>query len=573
MAGIPDFQSRRSVVNSRKGMVSSTQPLATAAGLKVLEKGGNAPMAAVAVAAGLCLTEPMSVSIGGDAFSIFYENSTKKLRGINGSGRTPKAASLDGLRAAGVDGPRIPSDSIFSVTVPGTIAMWVDVFEKWGNGKVTLAEALEPVAAMAEEGFPVSHVSSSMWAKEVGKLLNASDNGVDMLTSEKQAPKESEVFVNKKYANALRKIGKEGKDGFYKGEIAQNIVNAVKKKGGVMELEDLANHESLFLDPISLNYVGVNLNELPPNGNGIVALQALGTLRQLDRQGVIDLSKFEHNSADYLHAVIETLKYAFKDGDEYITDPDKLDYDIEDLLTDDYLNGRAKLFNPKQANFDFDHGTIDPRQKSDTVYFSVTDSEGNACSFINSVYEHFGSGVIPDDSGFVLQNRGCNFNLCPGTRNVYGSHKRPYHTIIPAMVTNPEDGSLYASYGVMGGFMQPQGHVQVLNNLRLFGMNPQDALDAPRICLYPDTDEYKDEGKGSSSPVSTQNHCVVGIEDGVPEDVVKELEKRGHKVKVMKGLDKRSLFGRGQVIRKDNESGVFFAGSDPRGDGAAVPQL
>lgn len=565
------FASRRSVVHSKKGIVSSTQPLASAAGLKVLEKGGNAAMASVAVAAALCSLEPMMVSVGGDAFAIFYENSTKKLHGINGSGRTPKAATIDLLKESGVKGPRIPQDSIHSVTVPGAVAAWVDVYEKWGNGKVSLEEALEPVAQLIEDGHPVSHVSAQLWGKEVEKLLNTSKNGVDLLTSEKKAPKEGEVFANKHYARVLRKIGKEGKDGFYKGEIAEKIVKIVKEKGGVMTLEDLADHKSLFVDTVSMEFAGVKLQELPPNGQGLVALQALGILKQLDKEGKIDISKFEHNSADYLHALIETLKYSFKDAEEFVTDIEKLDYDVNGLLSESYLAERAKLFDAKKSNTDFDHGSINPMHKTDTVYFAVTDAEGNACSFINSVYGAFGSAIVPDDCGFVLQNRGCNFNLTEGTRNVYGPSKRPYHTIIPAMITNPDD-SLYAAFGVMGGFMQPQGHIQVLSNMRLFGFDPQQALDAPRICLYADSD-YKDDGLGPDSPICTQNRCVVGIEEGVSDKVVKELENRGHKVKVLKGLEKRSLFGRGQIIRKNNETGVFSSGGELRGDGAAIAQI
>jgi gamma-glutamyltranspeptidase/glutathione hydrolase len=371
-------------------------------------------------------------------------------------------------------------------------------------------------------------------------------------------------------ASVFRSIAKDGKDGFYKGRVAEAIVQVVKDRDGVMTLEDLASHTTKFVDTVTIETdQGVKLHELPPNGHGIVALIAAGIIKQLDRKGVIDLKSMEHNSVEYLHLIIETLKFAFKDGEEYITDIDKLDYNVEDLLTDAYLAERARLFDPTKANPDFDHGVINPKYRSDTVYFTASDSEGNACSFINSLYQGFGSGVIPKGCGFCLQNRGSNFNLTPGTRNSLEGGKRPYHTIIPAAITNA-DGSLLATYGVMGGFMQPQGHLQVLYNLSLFGFNPQSALDAPRICLDADP-ESEDNGLGADSPVSTAT-TIVSVEQGVDPEVIEELKKLGHKVVVPAS---HQGFGRGQVIKKTVSNGklVWSAGSDMRADGCALPQI
>jgi gamma-glutamyltranspeptidase/glutathione hydrolase len=301
-----------------------------------------------------------------------------------------------------------------------------------------------------------------------------------------------------------------------------------------------------------------------------VALQALGIIKQLEARNVISLDELEHNSAEYLHVIIEALKLAFKDGEEYIADPAKADIDYSDLLKDDYLFERSKLFDPNSANNNFDHGLLDPSRKSDTSYFTVTDGDGSACSFINSNFETFGSGVVPPQCGFALQNRGANFNLKPDTRNVFEGGKRPYHTIIPAMITN-SDESLYATYGVMGGFMQPQGHLQVLINLVIFEFNPQQALDAPRICLTNDT-ASKDSGRGAQSPVSSAR-TIVQCEKGIPPDVIKKLKGLGHNVNVP---EKFHTFGRGQVIKKRiDERGqiVYAAGSDMRGDGAAIPYI
>lgn len=567
------FNSRRSVVHSKKGMAASTQPLASSVGIRILEKGGNAAMAAVGMAAAMGVLEPQMTGLGGDVFSLFYDAKTKQVYGINGSGHSPKAVSVDLLRKDGVQGSRIPGSSVHSITVPGAVAAWCDVVEKWGNGKLTLDEILEPAIDLAGDGTPVSAISSQMWVNGKQKLLNASPNAKELLNSQGDAPKEGEMFVNSNMAKTLRRIADAGRDGFYKGFTADAIIETLKAKGGVMTHEDLASHKSTFVKPISFSLDDeVRLHEIPPNGQGLVALIALGIIKQLNKQGIIDLKSLKHNSVEYLHLISECLKFAFKDGEEYITDYEKMDYDVNYFLSEAYLADRAKLFDPTKVNKDFDHGVLNPKYRSDTSFFTCTDSEGNACSFIASLYTGFGSGVIPKECGFALQNRGSNFNLTPGTRNCLAGGKRPYHTIIPAMLTNEMNNSLYATYGVMGGFMQPQGHLQVLLNLSLFGLNPQSALDAPRLCLNADPDG-EDSGLGADSPVSTPE-TLVYLEEGISEDVVTSLSKMGHKVKSVRGVA-RGVFGRGQVIRASISNGrlVYSAGSDLRGDGCAIAQI
>ncbi|CAN6598170.1 hypothetical protein TRVA0_001S05402 [Trichomonascus vanleenenianus] len=567
-----NFNSRRSVVYSTKGIVSSTQPLASAAGLKILENGGNAAEAAVAVAAAISVTEPMSNSIGGDAFALFYDAKSGTVKGFNGSGKSPAGLSVDFIREQGISGDQIPDESVHTITVPGAIAAWEDVVKTWGNGKLTLGEIIQPAIELAEEGFPVSEVCSHMWKESTKKILSRKAGAGKDLTIDGRAPVEGEIFRNPYLAESLKRVAAQGRDGFYKGKTADKIVEVIKELGGVMTHEDLEAHKTLFLEPVTMGVENsdLKLNELPPNGQGIVALQALGTINELVRRGTIDLTKMKHNSVEYLHVIIETLKYGFKDAEEYVTDVEKLDYDVEQLLSREYLSKRADLFDPAKANKDFSHGVINPLHKSDTVYFTVSDQYGNACSFITSVFQSFGSGVVPSECGFPLQNRGANFNLVKGTRNCLEPSKRPYHTIIPAMITK-QNGDLYAAYGVMGGFNQPQGHLQVLLNLDLFKLSPQQALDFPRICLYagaPDTGMMM----ASSNPSSSLAETVVGVEEGIDPEVVKGLESLGHKVKVVTGFG-RSLFGRGQIIRKSESHGklVWSAGSDPRGDGAAIP--
>jgi gamma-glutamyltranspeptidase/glutathione hydrolase len=402
-------------------------------------------------------------------------------------------------------------------------------------------------------------------------------------------PNPGQIFKNKNLANTFRTLATEGKKGFYTGRIAEAIIKVTKARGGFLELEDLKNHLELGSEPVTpiskvfkgQGYAktkgkfvdgisgqgtneddhGVRIWEHPPNGQGIVALMALGILEELERCGKIPtFTKDQHNSTEYLHAMIESLRIAFADGSWWVADPNVSKVPSTELISSKYLAERAKLFDPKKANEKtYDHGSP-ARNQSDTVYFAVTDKEGNGISFINSNFHGFGSCIIPQGCGFVLQNRGAGFSLQTGHPNAIAPGKRPYHTIIPAMLTNVHDESLHSVYGVMGGFMQPQGHVQVLLNMLAFKYNPQAALDAPRFCI------------GAEGIPGDGNGRKVFLEDGISEEVCEQLRKMGHDTEIVKGYA-RGVFGRGQLIRSHVEDRltVFSAGSDPRGDGGAYP--
>eukprot|EP00056_Hartaetosiga_gracilis_P010418 m.153573 g.153573 ORF g.153573 m.153573 type:complete len:514 (+) comp13310_c0_seq5:140-1681(+) len=497
-----------------------------------------------------------SHGIGGDAFCLYFDAKTKKVHGINGSGRAPHRLSLDYVRAQGISGKKLPMRSALTVTVPGAPACWCDCVELFGTW--TMEQVLEQAIQMAEEGSPIHFVASHAWQKSEELLTNEKNrHGGDMLMDGTHAPAEGEVMVLPHLANTFKRLAKEGKKGFYEGEVAQAIIDCVQENGGVMTAEDLQTHTSTVVEPISVEFGGKNVYEIPPNGQGITALIAL----QILKQHTDTLEKCEHNSAEYLHILIEAMRLAFADTTYYVADMDKEHVPVDELLSDEYASKRAKLIDMSKAQQDVDKGK--PFASSDTVYFTVVDDEGNACSFINSNYMGFGTGLVPKHCGFTLQNRGANFILEKGHPNCVAPNKRPYHTIIPALATNSDDDSLFMSFGVMGGFMQPQGHVQVLLNMLLFGMNPQEALDAPRFCIGPGHE-------GVSSDV-----C---LEEGIDEKVFEALQAMGHAVEYRTG-EGRSIFGRGQIIQQvhvNDSTGksrrVFACGSDPRGDGMAITQ-
>ncbi|KAF8647927.1 hypothetical protein AX16_006459 [Volvariella volvacea WC 439] len=556
------FPSRRSVVYGTKGVVSSSQPLATEAGLEILRMGGNAADAAVAVSAALNVTEPTSCGAGGDAFCLFYDAKNKVVRALNGSGRSPGKLNIDFARSRGFKG-RIPIHDLNTVTVPGAAAAWVDTVDRFGSGNVTVADVLAPAIRLAEEGAPISELTSIEWQASERLLKKASPNGDELLLNGK-APLPGQLKRNPTLAQTFREIATHGKDGFYKGRIAQAIVDLIQSKGGVMELEDLARHTSTLVEPIKYTYANeLTVYECPPNGQGITALLALGILESMQEQGMIrPLLEMEHNSVEYLHALIESLRLAFADSEWYVTDPEVEHIPLKDLLSKGYLSSRAKLFNPSKASL-VAHGN--PVNSSDTVYFTVTDQWGNACSFIQSNYTGFGTGAVPKECGFTLQNRGYGFVLDEGHPNALKGSKRPYHTIIPALVTRGDE--LFVTYGVMGGYMQPQGHVQVLLNM-LRGFTPQAALDAPRFCISSGTPS-KDTGIASGA------NSEIYFEEGIPLSTVDKLRVMGHDARSVQGF-KRSMLGRGQIIQKvRDQSGqtIWAAGSDPRGDGHAAAQL
>jgi len=524
----------------RNGIIATSQPLATAAGLEILAKGGNAADAAVAAGAALNVTEPTSTGIGGDMFALFYDARTKRVTALNGSGRAPAALTLDRLKKEGIS-TELPPFHAHTITVPGACAGWFDLIEK--HGSLSMAEILTPAIRLANEGFPVAPLTSYSWQRGVERQLRSAPNGQELMINGR-GPKPGEIFRNRGLAHTFEVIARGGKSAFYQGEIAEAIVGVIKAVGGCMSTDDLASHVSTWEEPISVTYRGLRVYECPPNGQGITALIALNILEGFDLAALASLS------VERLHLMIEAMRIAFADSRWYVADPAFSKIPVQELLLKEYANERRKLIDMKQATIGQKHGT--PVSSSDTVYLSVVDKFGNACSFINSNYWGFGTGIVPKDWGFTLQNRGHNFSLDPNHPNVLAPRKRPYHTIIPAMVTRESDDSLYASYGVMGGFMQPQGHVQVLSALVDDGLDPQAALDLPRFCL----DVEESGGR-------------VALEEGMPQETMSGLEKVGHSVYSVSGYD-RALLGRGQVIRRDAETGVLIAGSDPRADGCAM---
>ena len=537
----PNFNSRRSPVYGRRGIVASSQPLATAAGLEILSKSGNAADAAVAAAAALNVTEPTSTGIGGDMFALYFDSHTKQVTALNGSGRAPATLTLDRLKKEGLLADELPPFHAHTVTVPGACAGWCDLIER--HGSLSMSEILAPAIRLAEEGFPVAPLTSYDWTVGAEGQLKSSLNGRE-LTIDGRAPRAGEIFRNPGLAKSLSLIARENKQGFYQGQIAEAIASVIKEAGGCLSEDDLEAHASTWESPISVNYRGLRVYECPPNGQGITALIALNLLEGFD------LSSLPSLSIERMHFMIEVMRLAFADARWYVADPAFSKIPVEGLLSKEYANERRKLINNKRATIEPKRGT--PVASSNTVYLSVVDGSGNACSFINSNYWGFGTGIVPKGWGFTLQNRGHNFSLDPGHPNVLAPRKRPYHTIIPAMVTRESDDSLYASYGVMGGFMQPQGHVQVLSALVDDGLDPQSALDLPRFCI----DVEKAGGR-------------VAIEEGMPMKTIEGLAKLGHAIYKVTGYE-RSLFGRGQIILRDTETGVLCAGSDPRADGCAM---
>lgn len=535
----PQFHLDRKPVISKGGIAASSQVYASQAGIEILKSGGNAADAAVAMAATLNVTEPTSTGLGGDCFALFYQASTHKVYALNGSGRAPAGLTLERLNKEGFK-ESLPPFHPHTITVPGACAGWCDLVERFGA--LSLSQILSSAIRLAEEGFAVAPITAWFWQRAAGRQLAQALNGRE-LTIEGRGPQASEVFRNPGLAKTLRAIAGGGKKAYYEGAIAESIASIVQEAGGCMTTADLAAHQSTWEDPISTLYRGVRIWECPPNGQGLVALLALNLLSQFD---IKDIPAF---SAERLHILIETLRIAFTDGLHFIADPVFQPAPLEDLLSVRYAEERRKLIRPDKAAEHFTYGDLRPGK--DTVYFCVVDGEGNACSFINSNYMGFGTGIVPRGWGFSLQNRGHNFSLNPQHPNRLEPGKRPYHTIIPGMATWEKTGALYGSFGVMGGFMQPQGHVQVLMALLDDGMDPQAALEHPRI--YVDAENF---------PQS------VAMEEGIPDVTINALKLMGHPVFPVSGME-RAMFGRGQIILRNPETGELTGGSDPRADGCA----
>jgi len=524
----------RSVVRAAHGMVATSQPLASQVGLDVLKRGGNAVDAAIAVAATLNVTEPMMTGIGGDAFMLVYWSKTKELKGLNASGRAPRALSLDYF--AKKKATHMPQFGMESITVPGAFDGWVTLLEKYGTMK--LPDLLAPAIEYAENGFPVMEKAAEDWDAEVKKLKQTPSASANYLI-DGRAPRAGEIFREPSLAHTLRILASGGRDAFYKGEIARAISDYCQKNGGFISMSDLAATKSEWVDPISTDYRGFKVYEIPPNGQGLTALLMLNILEGFD------LASMSGQPARYYHTLIEATKLAFADRNRYIADPAFAKVPVAELLSKEYAAKRRALIDPNKALDSPPPGEINVG--SDTTYFTVVDKDGNAVSFINSLFDAFGSGIVAGDTGIVLQNRGSGFSLNPNHPNRLEPGKRPFHTIIPAMVF--KDDKLYMSFGVMGGAIQPQGHVQVLVNIIDLGMGLQQAIDAPRFRYM--------------------NGRDVLLEDEIPSAVIDRLIAMGHVRAAPPGV-LRSSMGGGQAIMIDPTSGTLMGASDPRKDGLAI---
>lgn len=530
-------------------MVATSQPLAVAAGLEILSRGGNAADAAVGTAAALNVTEPTSTGIGGDCFSLFYDARTHQVSAMNGSGRAPASLTLDRLQNEGFGG-ELPPLHPYTITVPGACAGWCDLVAR--HGCLSMSVVLEPAIRLAEEGFPVAPKTAYFWERGAQHQLSDAPGGAELMI-DGRAPRAGEIFRNLGLARTLKTVAEFGKAGFYQGEIAEAIASVIHGAGGCLDVEDLANHRSSWEQPIHVTYRGIRVLECPPNGQGLAALLGLNLLEGFD------IASKDPLSAERLHLEIEAMRLAFSDTRWYAADPKFNSAPLEALLSKEYASQRRKLIDPSRATLAQIHGS--PTSSSDTAYLSVVDGEGNACSFINSNYMGFGTGIVPSGWGFSLQNRGHNFSLDPVHPNALAPGKRPYHTIIPAMATRARKTSkddrdevdeLYACFGVMGGFMQPQGHLQVIVALLDDDLDPQAALDRPRFCI-------SDGSAGGG----------VALEDGIPVREMSALAQMGHRVTPVSGYA-RATFGRGQIILRDSSDGVLWGGSDVRADGCAM---
>jgi len=535
--------STRSEVIAQHGMACTSHPLATETAIDILKKGGTAVDAAIAANAVLGVVEPEMNGIGGDIFAIVYDAKTAKLYGLNGSGRSPYNLTPDEFKKRGLK--ELPLAGPLSVSVPGCVDGWFELNKKFG--KLSMIQILSPAINYARNGFPVADEAAYYWAG-LKDLYGKNPNINEVYLPGGKAPRRGDIFKNPQLANTLEKISVGGRDVFYKGEIAGSIDAFMKKNGGFLSYKDLAEHTSTWVDPVSTTYRGYRVWEIPPNGQGIAVLQMLNILEGFD------FSKIQWGSPEHIHLFVEAKKLAYEDRAKYYADMDFAKVPVRELISKEYAEKRRQLINMNRASSDFSAG--DAALKSgETVYLTVADSAGNMVSLIQSNFIAFGSGMVPDNLGFVLQNRGSLFNLEQGFNNSYAPHKRPFQTIIPAFVT--KDDKPYMSFGVMGGSFQPLGQVQVLMNIIDFGMNGQEAADAPRI-----------DHQGSSQPVGTKNTGVglIHLESGFPFETIRTLMQWGHKI----SWQQPGSYGGYQGIRYDTVNKVYYGSSDPRKDGMAA---
>ena len=532
----------RSEVLGQNGMVATSHPLATQIGLDILKKGGNAIDAAIAANAALGLMEPTGSGIGGDLFAIVWDGKTEKLYGLNASGRSPKKLTMDYFKNKNLK--KIPSHGPIPVSVPGAVDGWFELHKKFGSKP--MSEILAPTINYAENGFPLTeliawYLNRSIPFYESKGFPNITDtyktqNGGKL-------PNEGEIYKNPYLANTYRKIAEGGRDAFYKGDIAKTIGKFIKEQGGFLSAKDLADHKSEWVEPVSVNYRGYDVWELPPNGQGIAALQMLQILEGYD------FSSIEFGSAEHLHIFTEAKKLAFEDRAKYYADMDFFKVPVTHLLSDDYAEKRRAKIGERAGTY-----TAGEISEGDTIYMTVADKDGTMISLIQSNYRGMGSGMAPPKLGFMLQDRGELFSLTPNQANTYEPGKRPFHTIIPAFIT--KDGKPYVSFGVMGGDFQPMGHTQIVMNLVDFGMNLQEAGDAPR---------WDHTGGASPTGATTTNTGTIRTESGIPYTTIRGLMDKGHKMGTARGI-----YGGYQGILWDDENKVYHGASESRKDGQAA---
>ncbi|MFC2113323.1 gamma-glutamyltransferase [Bacteroidota bacterium] len=530
----------RSEVIAVHGMAATSQPLATQVCLDILKAGGNAIDAAIAGNAVLGLVEPTGNGIGGDLFAIIWHAESGRLYGLNASGRSPKSLTLEYFKENGYD--RIPAYGPLPVSVPGCVDGWFEMHKRFGS--LEMKEILDPAIQYAREGFPVTEfIAFSMQGGSRG--LQKYPGFKEIYMPGGKSPSKGEIFKNPYLANTLEKIASGGRDEFYKGDIARKIAGYMKEQGGFLSFEDLSNHKSEWVEPLSVNYRGYDLWELPPNGQGTAALQIMNILEGYN------IRSMGFGSADYIHTFVEAKKLAYEDRAKYYSDPDFNDLPIEQLISKEYAAERRKLINANRAAKTYPAGEL---EQGNTIYMCVADGQGNMVSLIQSNYRGMGSGMTPYELGFVLQDRGELFSLEEGHFNCYAPGKRPFHTIIPAFVT--KDGKPWMSFGVMGGGMQPQGHAQIMVNIIDFGMNLQEAGDAPRI-----------HHVGSSQPTGSKmlDGGTVLLESGIDYEVIRQLMRKGHTVQFDVGG-----YGGYQAIMFDEKNGVYYGASESRKDGQAA---
>jgi gamma-glutamyltranspeptidase / glutathione hydrolase len=565
----------RSEVLARHGMLCTSVPTATQVGLDILKRGGSAVDAAIAANATLGLMEPVSNGIGGDLFAIVYSAKENKLYGINGSGRSPLGLSYEQMKVEldKLHRKTIPPRGMLPISVPGTVDAWSELHKKFG--KLKLSDDLAPAAKYAEEGFPVSELIAFYWhfGPELYKDLPGAFLETYTLDGKGRTPAKGDIFKNPALAKTLRLIGEKGRDAFYKGEIADKIDKFMQENGGFLRKADFEKHTSTWIDPVSTNYRGYDVFELPPNGQGIATLQILNILEGFD------LKSMGRNSGETLHVMIEAKKIAWADRAKFYADPEFAKIPLPGLLSKEYATERRKLIDPNHAARAVEAGAPpanapisqlrrpplqdpaatpkrSPADDGDTIYMCTADDEGNMVSLIQSNYRGMGSGIVVPGLGFMFQDRGELFSMEPGHANIYAPGKRPFHTIIPGFVM--KDGKPWEAFGVMGGGMQPQGHVQVLTNQIDFGLNVQEAGDASR---------WQHEGDNEPTGEKMTNGGYVEVESGIPYEIVRELEKRGHDVRFDVGG-----YGGYQAIKTETRDGqrIYVGASESRKDGQAA---